>query len=66
MTKKQDRDADAYDAEQGVEGQGDGADREHHRRAEPPQRDQVAGERAYRKVEEPRPPVQDRTAAAWQ
>jgi hypothetical protein len=42
----QDRDADADDAEQGLEGQGDGADREHQQRAEPLQGDQVAGERA--------------------
>jgi len=35
--EEQDRDADAYDAEQGLEGQGDGADREDQQGAEPPQ-----------------------------
>src|SRR5271166_4115986 len=44
--EEQDRDADAYDAEQGLEGQGDGADREDQQGAEPPQGYQVAGERA--------------------
>ena len=44
--EEQDRDADPGDAEQDVEGQGDGADREHQQHAEPPQGHQVAGERA--------------------
>src|SRR5271157_2331254 len=63
--EEQDRDADAYDAEQGLEGQGDGADREDQQRAEPPQGYQVAGERAEDRADHDRAgqPGDDRARA---